>query len=147
MLFTTGALLIGFSCWNFFQGFYFDDNLYLSYCIDEVMKLKNDPNINFHDYLYLFDKKENLNVFIVENLSILKCEGRDILDYGEIYDAYENLGLKVYPENYFYDRWLIDYKKSTLSLTSWNELEQAILEEIKEAQINIDNEEAWFDNN
>ena len=138
-----GTILIGVSCWSFFQDFGLDQEMMLFKCMNEIAVLKVKNNINIYDYINVYKSNTDLQVLIVDKLLNEKVGMfGGIITYEEAYDAYENIGLNRMT---FFDQWLIDYNKSFLSNESWTILENRFMEDIKESQTNINNEEDWFD--
>lgn len=142
-----GTILIGYSCWNFFHesgGFLLTNNMLLLRYINEMALL--NTSVNVQDYInanHLYNS-DNMEIFIVDQLFNLKGEKVKLIDFEIIYDSYENIGLKTKCMS-FYDQWLIDYSKNIYNQSDWKIIERQIIEGITESQINIDNENSWFD--
>ena len=140
-----GTILIGYSCWNFFHetgGYLLTNNMLLLRYINEMALLNN--NVNVQDWINdnHFYNSDNMEIFIVDQL--FNQKNVTLIDFEIIYDSYENIGLKTKCMT-FYDQWLIDYSKNVFRHGDWKIIERQIIEEITESQINIDNENSWFD--
>jgi len=144
MIVVVGTVLIGVSCWSFFQDFGLGHEMLMLKCINEITFLKaKNSSLNIYDYINIYKSNTDLQILFVDKLLNEKVGMfGGILTYEEAYDAYENIGLN---QMSFSDQWLIDYNKSILSNESWKTLESRFIEDITESQMNINKEEDWFD--